>query len=94
MVLRDGRKTYELDFVIVKGKKASLLGLKAILLGLVGEVHKIDKDGIVHNIEDEYTDVFQGIGKLGMVHKIQLEDNYKPIIHAPCTVPLALRKKT
>ena len=56
-------------------------------------MHKVDKDGIVHNIEDEYTDVFQGIGKLGMVHKIQLEDNYKPVIHAPRKVPLSLREK-
>lgn len=47
----------------------------------------------MHNIEDDYTDVFQGIGKLGMVHKIQLEDNYKPIIHAPCKLPPALREK-
>lgn len=94
LLLRDGDKTYELEFVIVKGKKSSLLGLKAsILLGLVSGVHKVDKEGIVHNVEDEYNDVFQGIGKLGVVHKIKLEDNYKPVIHAPRKVPLALREK-
>lgn len=94
LLLRDGDKTYELEFIIVKGKKSSLLGLKAsILLGLVSGMHKVDKEGIVHNVEDEYNDVFQGIGKLGVVHKINLEDNYKPVIHAPRKVPLALREK-
>lgn len=77
-----------------KGKKAFLLGLTAsILLGLVKGVHKVNKEGMVHNMEDEYADVFQGIGKLEMIHKIQLEDSYKPVIHTPHKVPLALREK-
>lgn len=66
MLLRDGDNTYEIEFVIVKGKKASLLGLKAsILLGLVRGVNKVDKERITHNVEDKYNDIFQGIGKLG-----------------------------
>lgn len=69
MMLEVSHKTHELEFVILKGKKkASLLGLKAsILLGLVRKVHIVDKEGIVHNI-DENADVFQGIGKLQMIH--------------------------
>lgn len=94
MMLKDGHKTHELEFVIVKGKKASLLGLRAsTLLGLVKRVHRVNNEGIVHNIEDEYADVFKGIGKLEAVHKIQLEENYKPVIHSPRKVPLALRDK-
>lgn len=47
--------------------------------------------GPVQNIEDEYSDVYEGIGKLKMLHKIQLVDNYEPMIHAARKV--ALRDK-
>ena len=93
MMLKDGKRSHMLEFVIVKGKKASILGLKAsTLLGLVKRVHKVN-EGKVLNVEDEYDDVFEGIGKLKTVHKIQLKEEYEPVIHAPRKVPLALREK-
>ncbi len=43
VILKDGYKTHELEFVIVKGKKASLVGIKAsTLLGLAKRVHKVN----------------------------------------------------
>ncbi len=54
-MLKDGHKTHELEFVTVKGKKASLIGLKAsTVLVLIKRVHKVNKKGIVHNIEENY----------------------------------------
>lgn len=41
------------------GKKTTLLGLKvSILLGFVSGMHNVDKQGIVHNVEDDYNDLF------------------------------------
>ena len=40
----------------------------------------------------EYADIFIGIGTFpGMADHIELKDNYKPVQHAPCTVPVGMQ---
>lgn len=58
MLLGNGDKIYDLECKIVKGKKTSILGLKAsIILGLVSGLHKVDKEGFLHNVEDNYNEL-------------------------------------
>ena len=41
----------------------------------------------------EYSDVFQGIGKLKGQYKLEIEENAKPVVHLPRRVPVALKGK-
>lgn len=50
-------------------------------------------NGEIPKVEDEYADVFQGIGILKVQHKIELEQPSRPVIHATRNVPLSLRDK-
>ena len=67
------------------------------------EVHwynsKITLNGKEHSLPTtkeymlkEYADIFSGTGTLpGMAYHIELKDNYKPVQHAPCTVPAGMQ---
>ena len=41
----------------------------------------------------EYSDVFQGTGKLKGQYKLEIEENAKPVVHLPRRVPVALKGK-
>ena len=41
----------------------------------------------------EYSDVFQGTGKLKGQYKLEIEENAKPVVHPPRRVPVALKGK-
>lgn len=62
-------------------------------MGLVEGENKVAKDKVARHVEDQYNYIFHMIGKLGIVYKILLEDNCKPVIHAPREVPRAPREK-
>lgn len=82
MVQEVDDQSHKVLFVIVKREKTPIIGFKSCnLLGLVKQVHTVN--GEMTNVEDTYTDVFQGVGKLKVQHKIELEQPYRPVIHAP-----------
>lgn len=95
LVLDIAGKPNEVPFVIVKGNKSPIIGLKTCnALGLVKRVHIVNGDTDAGaKVEDAYADVFQGIGKLKAQYSIELEKPNKPVIHAARKVPLALRDR-
>ena len=68
-----------------------VLGLKTCQeLGLVQWILAVSDPVTKPDLFTEYSDVFKGLGDLGVVHKIKLQDDAVPVIHAPRRVPEAL----
>ena len=66
----------------MKGRKNNLLGLPAMLsLNLAVRLQQI---GIsITPVQDEFTNLFRGLGNIGEEYEISLKDNVKP--YALCT---------
>ena len=77
---------------VVKGLSSNLLGLRAMTaLNLISRVETID---IKKVYEEEFSDLFKGIGTLGEPYEVQLSADVKPhALYAPRRVPIPLRKK-
>jgi hypothetical protein len=89
-VLEVDDTSHKVLFVIVKGEKTAIVGLKSCnLLGLV----KTGSNGEMTHVEDAYADVFQGRGKLKVQNNMELEHPHRPVIHVPRKVPFSLRDK-
>lgn len=73
-----------LEFFVVKDKLHSLLGLDAcIKLNLIKKINAV-------LIENNYKDVFRGIGCIEQPQTIELKENSEGKIHPPRRVPLSL----
>lgn len=74
---------------IVKGVDNALLGKPAIkALGLIRRVRKVDSS---KKVEDEYSHLFKGIGKMPGEYHISLNDDTKPFaITSPRRIPFPL----
>lgn len=89
LVLDIAGKPKEVPFVVVRGNRLPIIGLKTcISLGLVKRVHSVtnadrgvDTDRGAQ-VEEAYADVFQGMGKLKAQYRIELEEPNRPVIHA------------
>lgn len=82
---------YILKFIIAQVNSPPILGREACEeLGLIKRVMSISNTS-KNSILDEFPDLFVGIGCLPGEYKIQLNNNVKPVIHAPRRLPLALR---
>lgn len=79
-----------LDFVVVDAPDSTtLLGLEACrALGLVQVTHAIT-DGVAA----EYSDVFEGLGRLPSKHALRLKDDAKPVVQSARRVPFRLHDK-
>lgn len=68
-----------------------VLGLETCqTLNLVKRIHEIKEVNFLKN----YNDIFEGIGciKIDPYH-LTIDKNIKPIINAPCKIPLALQEQ-
>ena len=85
-----------LDFLVVDVQSTPVLGLETCeqldLIQRVMTVSGQEPDQACSEIVQEYDDVFQGLGCLGVEYKIKLRDDAVPVIHAPRRVPVALMK--
>ena len=94
-------KSYQTEFVVREERCKPLLGSETIqhmdlvhvrfeniLLIDANQKHQpLTKSQIVH----QYTDVFEGTGKLKEPYHLEVDPHAKPVIHPPRKVPLALK---
>ena len=98
MLCESNRKMYALRFYIIDGDESPILGLQACQeMNLVQRVSEI-KTNISNTPEfmmQTYADVFDNntLGCLPVQHTIKLNENAKPVVHAPRKIPVALRSK-
>ncbi|XP_035679930.1 uncharacterized protein K02A2.6-like [Branchiostoma floridae] len=83
-----------LDFFVVKANATPVLSLKACLsLKLIQLVLTVKRDSeTAESIKQEYSDVFQGIGRLPSEYRIKVDPNVEPVVHAPRKFPVSLRE--
>ena len=82
-----------LEFYIVDTDSPAILGLRACIdLQLIQLIMSVDKQECI-NVEQEYADIFQGIGCFEGECKIHIDPNITPVVNAPRRVPVALRDK-
>lgn len=78
------------DFIVVEQGQTTLLGLPSCIdIGLVNVVCAINNN----NITSQYTDVFDGLGKLPCMHALRLKEGHKPVVQSARRVPFRLRDK-
>ena len=85
-------KTTVQTVYVVNGLKTNLLGLPAITaLNLAARVDSASET-ILHNVEDDFASVFQGLGNMGEDYEIQLKPDAKPYaLYTPRNIALPLR---
>ena len=77
------------DFVAVDDCNTVLLGLPScISMGLVQAASTISNP-----VAAEFSDVFEGLGRLPSMHALRLKDDCKPVVQGPRRVPFRLRDK-
>jgi hypothetical protein len=88
---RDQRQNSDADFYVVDGNNPSLLGKNtAVELGVL----KLGINVILENINDEYKDLFQGVGKLeNFKLKLHIDSGVEPVAQQMYRIPFTLRDK-
>ena len=56
-------------------------------------VEKSVKNTDNSDIQNEYSDLFHGIGRLPGKHKIHIDHNITPVVHPPRRLPITMRDK-
>ena len=100
-------KTYQIEFVVVDDDQSTpILGTPAMqqmdlvrvqhqnVMTVNTEVQRGSQGPLsMEEVLKEYSDVFQGTGKLKGQYKLEIEENAKPVVHPPRRVPVALKGK-
>ena len=88
---RDQRQNSDADFYVVDGNNPSLLGKNtAVDLGVL----KLGINVILENVNDEYKDLFQGVGKLkNFKLKLHIDSGVEPVAQQLYIIPFTLRDK-
>ena len=100
-------KTYQIEFVVVDDDQSTpILGNPAMqqmdlvrvqhqnVMTVNTEVQRGSQGPLsMEEVLKEYSDVFQGTGKLKGQYKLEIEENAKPVVHLPRRVPVALKGK-
>lgn len=87
-------KYYVLPFYVVPGKVDPILGLPSCEeLNILKLVETIDEQKTAETIMNQYSDVFEGIGRLKEKHHIHVDKNIQPVVHAPRKVSYKMRSK-
>ena len=100
-------KTYQIEFFVVDDDQStSILGNPAMqqmdlvrvqhqnVMTVNTEVQRGSQGPLsMEEVLKEYSDVFQGTGKLKGQYKLEIEENAKPVVHPPRRVPVALKGK-
>lgn len=97
---RNGRK-FNINFQIVDREVVPILGsktskeLKFIKILQSDDCCKVEqKENLTENlIKIKYGDVFSGLGRIGNKCKIEIDERFKPVVHAQRKVPYALTTK-
>ena len=77
------------DFKVTDAGDRCLLGFpSACSMGLVKPI-----DAISNSVASQFSNVFEGLGKLDCKHALRLKDDAKPVIQSPRRVPFRIRDK-
>ncbi|KAI2665926.1 hypothetical protein H4Q32_023044 [Labeo rohita] len=90
------RKHHKIQMLVIGKEVQPILGLKTCeRLDLVKKVFvaNVHKDTDNDQLLDKFRDIFEGLGCLPGKHKIYIDHQVAPVIHACRKVPLALRGK-
>ena len=95
---------HRLVFNVLQGKYPPILSLDAsdgmgVLkikdsdpLDYVYSTHEAAKKLSACAVKAEYTDVFQGLGRLKDSYSIEIDESVRPVVHAPRRVPVPVRE--
>ena len=88
---------YEIEFQVIEQNATTILGSETCQkIGLIRRMYNVEKS--VENmdnsdIQNEYSDLFYGIGRLPGKHKIHIDHNITPVVHPPRRLPITMRDK-
>ena len=88
---------YEIEFQVIEQNATTILGSETCQkIGLIRRLYNVEKS--VENmdnsdIQNEYSDLFHGIGRLPGKHKIHIDQNVTPVVHPPRRSPITMRDK-
>ena len=88
---------YEIEFQVIEQNATTILGSETCQkIGLIRRRYNVEKS--VKNtdnsdIQNEYSDLFHGIGRLPGKHKIHIDHNVTPVVHPPRRLPITMRDK-
>ena len=88
---------YEIEFQVIEQNATTILGSETCQkIGLIQRMYNVEKS--VENtdncdIQNEYSDLFHGIGRLPGKHKIHIDHNITPVVHPPRRLPITMRDK-
>jgi hypothetical protein len=81
-------------FFVVDTNSNAILGLTdAINFQLIKQINQISEIDIHNKISKMFPGIFEGLGKLNIVHKIELIDQYKPVVQPQRKIPFSLLNK-
>ncbi len=87
------KKSYFLEFIVVKSDAKPILGIKACeQMGLIKRVMTLNKSDEI-DIFKEYADVFEGIGCLEGEHSIRIDESVTPKVHPQRKIPVTHKGK-
>ena len=83
-----------LQCAAVKDAPCSLLGLPSCIeLGLVSQAHAVDEMCTTSKVFDQYSDVFERLGRLPSSYTLQVKPDSTPVVQNARRVPFRLREK-
>ncbi|UYV70481.1 K02A2.6-like, partial [Cordylochernes scorpioides] len=89
-------KTESLEFFIADGYYQPILGIEAIeKLSLIKKCDavQIQQNNSAKEILNRHKNIFEGIGRLPIEHKIRLNENTTPVIAPSRKIPFSIREK-
>ena len=88
---------YEIEFQVIEQNATTILGSETCQkIGLIQRMYIVEKSVKItdnYDIQNEYSDLFLGIGRLPGIHKIHIDHNITPVVHPPRRLPITMRDK-
>ena len=88
---------YEIEFQVIEQNATTILGSETCQrIGLIRRMYSVEKSVESmdnSDIQNEYSDLFHGIGRLPGEHKIHIDHNITPVVHPPRRLPITMRDK-
>ncbi|KAL1277849.1 hypothetical protein QQF64_024522 [Cirrhinus molitorella] len=82
---------YRIEFEIIKNDAPAILGHAACQkMGMVKRLYQVEKN---EDILKDFEDLFIGLGCLSGEHRIKINTEIRPVVHAPRRIPVALRDR-
>ena len=84
-------KYHNIEFEVIDRDAQLILGLESsVILGLVKRADVVKEDSLP--LENQFKDVFQGLGCMGEPQHLEVDKTIKPTVHAPRKVPIAIKQ--